>query len=256
MRGQRRGPPRPEPPPAQPRQGRDAGDLGDLRAVDLHRVVRADRDRFAVLHRDHHDRAAGGDPLAQHGGPRRAEGRTDRRADRRAAGLRARAGVGEGDRRQPLVARQLGVVGTDQVEPDAVRQQQLDRVRGHQQRGGVHGQAGGTDGGLDGGRVLAHPLHRHRQVRGLLERHGRPDVVGGDLLPRARPGRVGPRRAADRHVQAARGLDPRIRQRRRGEVPLDACEQAGRRGHRGTLDGRRSGGRSPAAPPPLPHPDG
>ena len=58
-----------EPAPAQPRQGRHADDLADLGAVDVDRLVGADGDRLAVLDGDHHHRAAGGDPLAQHGRP-------------------------------------------------------------------------------------------------------------------------------------------------------------------------------------------
>ena len=53
----------------QPWQRGHADDLGDLGAVDVDRLVRADGDRLAVLHRDHHHRAAGGDPLAQHRRP-------------------------------------------------------------------------------------------------------------------------------------------------------------------------------------------
>ena len=69
--------------------------------------------RLAVVDGDHHDRAAGRDPLAQ-----------DRSAgvglggvlQRPTLDVHAAAGMGEGDRRDLLVAGQLRVVGADEVE--------------------------------------------------------------------------------------------------------------------------------------------
>ena len=85
-----------------------------------------------------------GDPLAQDG--RRAPWPPASCPAGTSADVRGAAGVGEGGRRDPLVARQLGVVGADDVEPDARRQQQLDRVDGDQQRQLLDGEPGGAGG--------------------------------------------------------------------------------------------------------------
>ena len=101
-----------------------------------------------------------------------AAARLGRGVQRRLPDVGTAARVGEGDRGHPLVARQLGVVGADDVEPDPGRQQQLDRVGGHQQRQLVDAQAGRAGRGGDLGRALGDPLHGAGRPGRLLQGDG------------------------------------------------------------------------------------
>jgi hypothetical protein len=138
------------------------------------------------------------------------------------------ARVGERHRGDLLVVRQLGVLGAHDVEPDAGREQQLDRFVGHQQREHVDLQPGRAGRGGHLGRALRDPLQGAGQPGGVLQVQSGAHVGDGHRRVGAPPGagRIGPGGIAERDVEGAGRLDPRVRERRGGVVALDALEQS------------------------------
>ena len=219
--------PAPSPRPRQPGQGRDADDLADLGAVDVD-AAGGSRPRPARRSRRRPSSPCGRWRSARAAPPSGAARR--RRCPRGTSSRTSRAAARGGRTRwRPPTgsAASCGIVGADDVEPDAGRQQQLDRVDGDQQRQLLHGQARprAPRPRSPGERSGIHSSGAGQPGR-LLQRDG-----GADVVRRHRPGarprarRVGPGGLTDRDVERAGGLDPGVRQRRGGEVALDAVEQ-------------------------------
>ena len=218
--------PAPEPAPAQPRQGGHADDLADLGAVDVDRLVRA-RPRPARRSRRRPSSRCGRRRSARAAPPsgRAAPAEVVQRAP--PATSAGAAGVGEGGRGHPLVARaaadrrrRRGRAGRRPAAaarpgrrpPAAAAPRRSARPRGPRPRSPATARAP----------TPPPPGRPAASCRATAARTSSA-VTGPAAGARAR--RVGPGRLADRHVERAGGLDPGVRQRRGGEVALDAVEQ-------------------------------
>ena len=235
--------PAPSPRPRSRGQGGHADDLADLGAVDVDRLVRADGHRLAVLDRDHHHRAAGGDPLAQRRGP---GARLGRGVQRHVADVGGAAGVGEGGRPRP--AGSAAARGRRRPRGRGGRRPAAAARPGRRRPAAAaprpSSPAARAAAAVSGERSGTHSSAAGRPASSCRATAARTSSAVTGPAPGARPGRVGPGGVADRDVEGAGGLDPRVRQRRGGEVALDAVEQP--RAGRHTQNPRR-GVRRPVA---------